>query len=610
MALTARRDVRGTWALDATRILYWIYAARLVVCLGVFGAALALGTPLLGGASAALPPGVRQVALGGLLLAGVATPLSYWVTHIRQRPISLAFLYSQAVLDILLVTAIVHITGGSQSVFPPLFYIVLASAYALLMPFASAVLVAVVCGAAYLSDIVGAYPSQFGLPVGIQVVIFTVVTSVSSVIAARLRQTRGRLRDVEGELHRLRLDTADLLMTLDSGVVTLDGEGRLAYMNPAAEGLLGVSAAQWLGADFLAVLDRRGRELARAVRESLRQGEPVRDREIALRREEDEVPVVVSTAVVRQAGAPPSITVVLRDLRTLRRLETLRLRTGRLEAVAELSASLAHEIRNPLSAIRSAVQQLSGSSGGREDEDDAVLGRLIIRESDRLDRLLGEFNDFARVDVVGREVLDVPRLMEEAVAMVRQRSDTPSDARFEVECEGDLSDLWGDPDLLHRTLSNIILNAVQAAEPGQAVTVRVVAGNVPLEEVPGDVPIGSPVRIQVIDDGPGIPAERLSWIFEPFHTGRQGGSGLGLSIAQRAVEAHGGALLVDSELGQGTTFSIILPRREWAERPLGRPEDRSGGASRPPSPGKDPPTSGYASSPEEPETGIQGDVDE
>ncbi|HKK08707.1 MAG TPA: histidine kinase dimerization/phospho-acceptor domain-containing protein, partial [Gemmatimonadota bacterium] len=491
MASTARSQKKAAQAVDATRVLYWIYAARLAVCLGVYGTALVIGSAWSNGALSSASAGLREVSLTGLVVAAIATPLSYWHTHRRRRPPSQDFLYVQALLDIVLVTGIVQITGGSGSVFPPLFYIALASGYALLLPFTSAVFVAVLCGAAYMAEVAASYPEQFGASVVIQVALFTVVTAVASAIAARLRQVRGELRKVEGELHRLRLDTADLLRIIDSGVLTLDAEGQLAYMNPAAEALLEFDAVQWLGIDVLEAIERRGRELARVVRESLRRVEPVREREVLVDRPgTDPLPVAVSTAVLRQQGGLPSVTVVLRDLRTVRRLEELRLRTGRLEAVAELSASLAHEIRNPLSAIRSAVQQLaqgrSGhAAGGEEDEDDRVLGRLIVRESDRLDRLLGEFNDFARVDVSRREKLEVPRLMEEAVEVVRRRPDTPAEARFEVEAQGDLSDLWGDPDLLHRTLSNLVLNAVQAAEPGRPPTVRLVAEDLDLEDVPG-----------------------------------------------------------------------------------------------------------------------------
>jgi phosphoglycerate-specific signal transduction histidine kinase len=101
-----------------------------------------------------------------------------------------------------------------------------------------------------------------------------------------------------------------------------------------------------------------------------------------------------------------------------------------------------------------------------------------------------------------------------------------------------MSGLWGDPDLLHRTLFNLVLNAVQVGDPREEVTIRVVADALRPDLVPSEVSLGHPVRIRVSDDGPGIDAEDLPRIFDPFYTRRKGGSGLGLSIAHRAVQAH------------------------------------------------------------------------
>jgi signal transduction histidine kinase len=115
----------------------------------------------------------------------------------------------------------------------------------------------------------------------------------------------------------------------------------------------------------------------------------------------------------------------------------------------------------------------------------------------------------------------------------------------------------GDEDLLHRVVSNLVLNAVQAAGPRARVTVR--TGHASLNELPGGAGIDNPVSLRVIDNGPGIPDELESRLFEPFATGRVGGTGLGLAIVQRAVEAHRGLVLVDSEAGKGTTFTIYFP---------------------------------------------------
>jgi two-component system sensor histidine kinase PilS (NtrC family) len=280
----------------------------------------------------------------------------------------------------------------------------------------------------------------------------------------------------------------------------------------------------------------------------------------------------VSTSALQGAGTSTSYVILLQDLRPVRQLEDLRLRTGRLEAVAELSASLAHELRNPIASVRSAVEQLSGRSYA--SESDQVLGRLITRESDRLSRILGEFSDFARVDVTERRLIDVERLLREVIETVRQHPAARDRAEFEHHVQGNMRGLWGDPELLHRTLLNLVLNAVQVGEAERSVHVRVVADSLRPDLVPTEVTLGVPVRIRVMDDGPGISPEDLPRVFDPFFTRRQGGSGLGLSIAHRAVQAHGGALIASSVPGEGATFAIVLPRRGGRVRELRDEDDR------------------------------------
>jgi len=151
--------------------------------------------------------------------------------------------------------------------------------------------------------------------------------------------------------------------------------------------------------------------------------------------------------------------------------------------------------------------------------------------------------------------------MKEVIETVRRNPAAEGRATITAEVLDDMSGLWGDPELLHRTLLNLVLNAVQVGDPEEAVTVRVVADALRPELVPSEVSLGHPVRIRIIDDGPGIEAEDLPRIFDPFYTRRPGGSGLGLSIAHRAVQAHGGALIATSNKGEGATFAMVLPRR-------------------------------------------------
>src|SRR5438034_1959491 len=262
---------------------------------------------------------------------------------------------------------------------------------------------------------------------------------------------------------------------------------------------------------------------------------------------------VTTTTLDLEPDGAPRVTAIFTDISDSKRLEELHLRAERLEAVAELSSSLAHEIKNPLASIRSSVEQLGRAK--RADPDEKFLTSLIVRESDRLSRLLSEFLDFSRVRVTECRPLDLRAVAGAAIRMVREHPDCPGDAV--IDLAGGPTPMEGDEDLLHRVVSNLVLNAVQATGDGARVSVR--TGRPAAHELPGGAGIETPVSLAVSDNGPGIPENLRARLFEPFVTGRVGGTGLGLAIVQRAVDAHRGLVLVDSPPGQGTTSTAYFP---------------------------------------------------
>jgi two-component system sensor histidine kinase PilS (NtrC family) len=265
------------------------------------------------------------------------------------------------------------------------------------------------------------------------------------------------------------------------------------------------------------------------------------------------VPIGLSTTTFeRPLEKLPSVTAIFTDISDLQQLQVLHVRAERLEAVAALSASLAHEIRNPLASIRSSVEQLARSA--RDDPDDRVLADLIMRESDRLSRLLGEFLDFSRVRASHFVTLDFTAVVREAAQLIREHPDTGPGV--DIVVSGEPVELDADEDLLHRIVTNLILNAAQAMNG--AGRIEAIVDLPPLSEMPRGSDFENPVRLTVRDDGPGIDPELQERLFQPFVTGRPGGSGLGLAIVQRAVAAHRGLVLLDSAPQKGTTFTILL----------------------------------------------------
>jgi len=543
---------RGRGAVpSAHELLKWVYLGRVTVAIAIFVAA-ALSFDV-------VSPGIIVILSVAALLSMGVSGASVWYTHIRRNAPGQTFLYVQALFDLALVTTVVHLTEGPASLFPAL-YILIIAVSAVLMPLQSSLLVTALASLLYFADIALLQPISLTAPAGLQIAVFVAVFLLTGLIGSRVRTADVERVVLQEEVRRLRLEAADILRNIHSGVLTVDGAGEVAYANPAAAELLGLPQKDLLGTLMESVLSERSPGLRDVITETQKRRLRTLRAEVVVAGAERTFTIgVTATALDIDRDGPCSVTAIFTDISDQKRLEELKLRTERLEAVAELSASLAHEIKNPLASIRSSVEQLARST--RADDDERFLAGLVVRESDRLSGLLSEFLDFSRVRVTDCRLLNLDTVVQDAVGIVHKHPDCPAGTAIDVVT--DSATIEGDEDLLHRIMVNLVLNAAQASQGVAKITIE--ARDAVASELPNGYFLGESVLIRVSDDGPGIPEELRERIFEPFVSGRAGGSGLGLAIVQRAVQAHRGVVFVDSEPGVKTSFTMLLPAKRNAE---------------------------------------------
>jgi signal transduction histidine kinase len=221
----------------------------------------------------------------------------------------------------------------------------------------------------------------------------------------------------------------------------------------------------------------------------------------------------------------------------------------RVRSMEELSAAIAHEIRNPITAAKSLVQLLAEDPGAPDAREHA---RVAIDELDRVERSIAHLLRFAREEPFEPVELDVNELIDSAIDLVSDRA-----AREHVRIERDIERLpsaFADGEQLRKVLSNLIANALDAhaGHAGEDPFVRITAGqNL----------AGSELWIRVRDNGPGIPRALAGKVFRPFYTSKAGGTGLGLALAHKVLERHGGSIELVDHPGQGAEFLLVLPRR-------------------------------------------------
>ncbi len=547
-------DKRLQSVLEPRRFIRWVYVGRLSIATAIQIAALS--SWLVADQEKTL------VATIAFFAAIFFTGASFVWTEVNRKPLTEGFLYVQLVVDLLIVTSVVHVTKGAESQFAAL-YILVNAAAALLLPLGGALLVALLGAVMYLADALTVSDAPLSTAVILQLIVFTLVALGTSYISAQL-QAAGQGREaLVAELVSVRLREKDILANIRSGILSVDDNGGLLFANTSASDLLGIDLEQRIGRPVVTEIRVVAPVLADALDSAIRERVHAQRTEGMIEHDGRAFPLGVTTTSSDGDGGrvPRTTTAIFQDISDQKRLEQLNLRAQRLEAVAELSASLAHEIKNPLASIRSAVEQMSTRTAATDDE--RTLGNLIVRESDRLSRLLSEFLDFARVRITRRDAVDFAAVVRGATSLAASHPDRAAGVTLDVRVADRPLIVHGDDDLLHRAVFNLSLNALQATRPGTTVTV--IADLATREQLPRGVPFPrGAIALQVMDEGVGIPAEVQDRLFEPFTTTKPGGTGLGLAITHRAIEAHRGVVLVDTD-ARGTRFTVLLPLTEATE---------------------------------------------
>jgi signal transduction histidine kinase len=256
-----------------------------------------------------------------------------------------------------------------------------------------------------------------------------------------------------------------------------------------------------------------------------------------------------------------------RSYEELRAAQDELVRKEQLAAVGELSAVVAHEVRNPLAIIGNAVATLRRAGVSAEDRD--VLLGILDEESSRLNRLVGDLLRYARPVALERQLISPREIIERGLALAEGRVDLTVEL---IEPEP-LEKVWADPNLCRQVFDNLVDNAIQAMSGGGTLTITLV--NLELDGQRG-------VEVQIQDTGEGMDTEVRARALDPFFTTRPSGTGLGLAIVARIIDAHGGVLRIKSKAGSGTVMHVFLPRSSESPEPRRSRSDRP--SSEPPLP--------------------------
>jgi two-component system, NtrC family, sensor histidine kinase PilS len=500
------------------------------------------------------------VILSGFYLAGLRSRLAY-----RTQG------YIQFSLDVCIVTWLVYRTGDVESPFLALYLVIIFAACALLGR-TGVSLVGALAGILYVG--VGVLTISRLLPratgwspyenselswtqfmFSLNLVAIFAVAILSSQLAERIRRSEIELASATRDLADYRLFNDRIIESMRSGLVTTDLLGNIITFNRAAEEITGHRAIDVRGHKIFTIFGDIEKQIEAGL-ESIRTRTRLPRFDIGCRTADGgEIHLGFSVApLVDEADGSRGYVLTFQDLTEVMELEREVRRQERLAALGKMAAGLAHEIRNPLASMRGSVQVLASELSFSQDQ--SQLMQIVLRESDRLNRIVSDFLTYARPPKIERSIIELASLLSETIALLRNSPELRPDHSI-VEDYPDQPLLYqGDPNQLRQIFWNLARNAIQAMPQGGKLTVKL------------DARPNRDVTIAFSDTGQGMSREQKERLFEPFNSS-SGGTGLGMAIVYQLVRDHTGNILVESEAGKGTKIAIRLPAsaRVASERP-------------------------------------------